>query len=127
VPNPPLEKISEPEVKPIPATESNVTRENSDTKLSTVSPSSPQELVATSHVRSALEAGALSQILISPFATTKQISLITVALLLAVLMIDAIVISKTRIARISGRSLAHISFMGMILAIIIILRAGKIV
>ncbi len=78
-------------------------------------------------IQNANEAGASSQVLISPFATTRQISLITVILLISVFIIDAIAVSKSRISRISGRSLAHISFMGMILAIIIILKAGKIV
>lgn len=88
----------------------------------------PLEEFAGTQITEAREAGASStQILISPFTTTKNISLITITLLLLVLAIDAIVISKSRIARISGRNLAHILFIGMIMTIIIILKAGKIV
>jgi hypothetical protein len=65
-------------------------------------------------------------ILISPFNTTKTVSVMIVALLLAVLIIDGVVTSRRRIARIAGRTFAHLSFLGMILAIILILKAGQV-
>jgi hypothetical protein len=66
------------------------------------------------------------KILVSPFNTTKTVSLAVVAILLGVLVIDGVVTSRRRIARIGGRTFAHLSFLGMILAIIIILKAGQI-
>jgi len=67
-----------------------------------------------------------AQVLISPFTTTKGISLAVVGILLLVLVIDGLVTSRRRIARIGGRTFAHIAFLGMVLAIILILRAGKV-
>lgn len=69
---------------------------------------------------------AKAKILVSPFNTTKTVSLAVVAILLGVLVIDGVVTSRRRIARIGGRTFAHLSFLGMILAIIIILKAGQI-
>lgn len=66
------------------------------------------------------------KILISPFQTTKGISLFVVAFLMLVLVVDGLVVSRRRIARIGGRTFAHLSFLGMILAIALILKAGKI-
>jgi len=66
------------------------------------------------------------KVLVSPFATTKGVSLAVVVLLLGVLVVDAFATSRRRIRRIAGRTFAHIAFLGMILAIILILRAGQI-
>jgi len=67
-----------------------------------------------------------TSVLVSPFVSTKSISLVVVGFLMIVFVVDAAVVSKRRIARVSGRSFAHISFLGMILAIILILRSGQI-
>ena len=64
---------------------------------------------------------------VSPFASTKSISLLVTGLLLLVLSIDIIVVRRHRIARIGGRTLAHLAFFGMILAVILILKAGQII
>lgn len=64
---------------------------------------------------------------ISPFASTKNISMGIVGVLLLVLSIDLIVVRRKRIARIGGRTLAHLAYFGMILAVIIILKAGEII
>ena len=50
----------------------------------------------------------------------------TVALLLIVLVVDWIIIARKKIVRVGGRNLAHLSFLGMILIIIIIAKAGLI-
>lgn len=68
-----------------------------------------------------------TQPLISPFNSTKNVSLVIVTVLVAVLAIDMILVRRKRIVRIGGRTLAHIAFFGMILAVIIILKAGKII
>ena len=67
-----------------------------------------------------------NKILISPFSTTKGVSLTTISVLLMVLTIDGIIVARRKITRIGGRTLAHLSFLGMILAIIIIAKAGQI-
>lgn len=69
----------------------------------------------------------ISRVLISPFASTKGISLATVGLLLGVLVVDGVVTRRRRIVRIGGRTLAHLAFLGMILAIALILKAGQII
>lgn len=66
------------------------------------------------------------QVIISPFSSSKNISLLIVGSLLVLFMVDAILIRRKAIYRISGRSLAHISFLGMILAIVLILKAGQV-
>jgi len=65
-------------------------------------------------------------VLVSPFISTKSISLIIVGILIAGFSIDSILVSKRKISRISGRGFAHISFLGMILAVILILRSGQV-
>ncbi len=68
-----------------------------------------------------------TKVLVSPFSVTKSVSLGIVGLLLFVLIIDGVLVSKRRIARIAGRTFAHIAFLGMILAIALILKAGQII
>ena len=69
----------------------------------------------------------ISRVLISPFASTKGISSATVVLLLGVLVVDGVATSRRRIVRIGGRTFAHLAFLGMILAIALILKAGQII
>jgi len=64
---------------------------------------------------------------VSPFNSTKNLSMGVVGVLLLVLSVDLIVVRRRRIARIGGRTLAHIAFFGMILAVILILKAGQII
>lgn len=64
--------------------------------------------------------------LISPFNVTKNFSLVVVGLLFAVLVLDFILISRKNIARIGGRPFAHISFLGMVLAILLIAKVGRV-
>lgn len=66
------------------------------------------------------------KVLISPFTTTKTMSLAVVGILLLVFVVDAALVSKRRITRIAGRSLAHVIFLGMVLSIIVILKSGRI-
>lgn len=65
--------------------------------------------------------------LFSPFESTKDVSLVIVGILLLVLSFDLILVRKKRIVRVGGRTLAHIAFFGMILAVILILKAGRII
>lgn len=68
-----------------------------------------------------------SKSVISPFTFTKNLSLGVIGILLLVLSVDMIVVRRKRITRIQGRTLAHISYLGMILAVILILKAGQII
>ena len=67
-----------------------------------------------------------SKVLISPFTTTRGISLVVIILLGAIMIIDVVVTARRKTFRIGGRTLAHLAFLGMILAIVIIARAGEI-
>lgn len=64
---------------------------------------------------------------ISPFQSTRSLSLGLIGTLLLVLSIDLIVVRRKRIARIGGRTLAHIAYLSMILAVILLLKAGQII
>ncbi len=64
---------------------------------------------------------------VSPFSSTKGISLLVTGLLLMLLSIDFVVVKRNKIIRTGGRTLAHIAFLGMILAVILILKAGQII
>ena len=86
--------------------------------------STPQPTIAATTVP---EVGSASSILVSPFKTTKDVSLAVTGLLLAVLSIDLIIVRRRRIVTIGGRTLAHIAFLGMILAVVLILKAGRII
>lgn len=66
------------------------------------------------------------QVLISPFTTTRGISLAVVGILLAVFVVDSVLVRRRKIARIGGRTFAHIAFLGMILSIALILKSGQI-
>ncbi len=70
--------------------------------------------------------GKEQKVLISPFTTTKTISLAVVGLLVVVFLIDGVLVSRRKIARIGGRTVAHLAFFGMILTIVLILKSGKI-
>ncbi len=64
---------------------------------------------------------------ISPFESTKNLSVGITGLILLVLSIDLIIVRRRRIARIGGKTLAHIAYLSMILAVILILKAGRII
>jgi len=66
------------------------------------------------------------KILISPFNTTRTLSLFTIGSLLLILVVDSFVASKKKVARVGGRTFAHLAFLGMVLAIVLIAKAGQI-
>lgn len=67
------------------------------------------------------------QVLISPFTTTQNVSLIVVGMLILIYIIDSVLVSKRKITRIAGRTFSHVVFLAIILSIIIILKSGKII
>ncbi len=88
----------------------------------------PSKLTVIPEVKSEITTQEQDQkVLISPFSTTKNTSIIVVALLLAVFVIDAILVSRRKITRIAGRTFSHIIFLSMVLVIIIILKSGKLI
>jgi uncharacterized protein YkwD len=74
-----------------------------------------------------LVAPVILQTKISPFKSTKNISVGVIGILLLVLSIDLIIVKRNKIARIGGRTLAHIAYLSMILAVILLLKAGQII
>jgi hypothetical protein len=84
-------------------------------------------VVVESPTPSPVTVAATSSPVVSPFAFTKNLSLGVIGLLLLVFSIDLIIVRRERIARIGGRTLAHIAYLGMILAVILILKAGQII
>jgi len=81
----------------------------------------------TPHVTPQPAASIVRQPKVSPFQSTKNVSLGIVGIILLVLSIDLIVVRRKRIARIGGRTLAHIAYLSMILAVILLLKAGQII
>lgn len=64
---------------------------------------------------------------VSPFDLTRSISLVVVILLIAVMVVDYVIISRKNIRRVGGRPFAHIAFLGMIAALLIIAKVGRII
>lgn len=70
---------------------------------------------------------AVTKPIVSPFTSTKNLSLLVTGVLILLLSIDLIVVRRKRIARIGGRTIAHLAYLGMILAVLLILKAGQII
>ena len=86
-----------------------------------------QSALAPSPAASAVAAPEVTpQVLISPFHASRTVSIAVVFVLIALFSVDLVVVSHRKIARISGRSFAHLAFFGMIITILIILKAGQI-
>lgn len=64
--------------------------------------------------------------LFSPYEITRTISLSILILLFFVTILDAAVVARRRIPRVTGKAFAHLAFFGMIIAVILIVQAGKI-
>lgn len=119
-----------PESRPIVVSEGN----NQEVDTQTPSPSSTDIpvpfLVLASPIPTnqavVLSAPETQQVLISPFNTTRTLSISVLGVLLLIYLVDSFLVSKRRITRIAGKTFAHIAFLGMILMIALILKAGKI-
>jgi hypothetical protein len=89
--------------------------------------SKPNEIQAPVQLAQAeLSAAPSIESVSSPLAVTKTISIILASIFLLTLILDGIIIEKKGVYRVGGRTLAHVSFMGMVLAIILIIRSGQI-
>lgn len=69
----------------------------------------------------------ISQNQVSPLDVTKIISFSLIGIFSLALIIDILIITRRKITRVAGRSLAHLAFFGMILAIMLIAKAGSII
>lgn len=72
------------------------------------------------------QGGSSASLKVSPFATTKGISAVLIGVMLVVLIVDGVVVARKRIPRVGGRTFAHLAFLGMVLSIVLIARAGEI-
>lgn len=72
------------------------------------------------------EVNAASAFTATPLEATKYVSFAVVGILVFVVVLDGFVLHRRKIARSGGRHLAHFAFLGMILAIVVIAKAGRI-
>ena len=63
---------------------------------------------------------------LNSFQLTRAMSLSLTLLLLALIVIDAVVITRKKITRLSGKSLAHFIFLGILLLILLFVKQGLI-
>ena len=63
---------------------------------------------------------------IDSFSLTKAVSISLTLILLTVMVIDAVVITRKRIVRLSGKAWAHLVFLGILLLVIIGIQPGLI-
>jgi len=109
--------------KEVPPSTVKPTSIPSSTLIPTLTPTStPAEAVV---YKQSTPASSLT--FVSPFTSTKNVSLLVTGILILALSIDLIVVRRRRIVRIGGRTLAHLAYFGMILAVILILKAGQII
>lgn len=73
------------------------------------------------------DSGFFSDLQVSPFSLTKSVSLSIIVTLLLVLLLDAYIVSRKKVPRVGGRTFAHVAFLGMVLIVAIIAKAGKII
>jgi len=66
------------------------------------------------------------QVLISPFSTKKGFSAAATTVLLLTFSVDAVYLAKRKVARVGGRTMAHIIFLSVILLVIIFVQSGDI-
>lgn len=63
---------------------------------------------------------------VSPFNVSRTISLGLTVFLMVLLLADVVIVAGQRIKRVGGKVFAHIAFLGMVLAILVLLQAGSI-
>lgn len=84
----------------------------------------PSEIVSTTQLVSGTTQK--PKIIVSPFDTTRTVSFVVIVLLLSIMVVDGILVSRKKVVRVGGRTFAHLAFLGMILAVVIIAKAGRI-
>lgn len=86
-----------------------------------------EEVQTVKEVEEVAPPQAESQPVISPFVTTKNTSLGVLFVLFLVLVSDMVYVELRGITRKGGRTMAHLSFLVMILIIVLISKAGQII
>jgi len=64
---------------------------------------------------------------LSSFRLTKAVSISLTAVLLAAIIIDTIIITKKKIIRLSGKGVAHLIFLGILLVILLTIKPGLVI
>jgi len=82
----------------------------------------PEALIASVQTSQRISGGPL----LSPLDTTKGMSTAVLGLLLGVFAVDEIIVYRRKIFRVSGRGVAHMSFLTMILLVVLIIKSGQI-
>lgn len=72
------------------------------------------------------EEGTATPPLTSPFALTKSIAVLLLGIVLGALILDVILVSQKKIVRLSGRNLAHLIFITMLLLAVVLTTQGAI-
>ncbi len=113
-------------VAPVAAAEPEK-QKTSPTPLPTASPAPAIGTASTPEPENNIRlAGALTAPEVTTFDATRFVSLALTISLGVIIAIDAFIVARKKVVRISGRTLAHLSFLGMIIAIILIAKAGRI-
>lgn len=85
-----------------------------------------EEVVPVSTNELSYDKAELPKYVQNPFDLTKWISISVIGVLFIVMSLDAIMIARRRVVRRGGRIAAHLSFLGMVIVILLIVQAGKI-
>src|SRR3990167_9416411 len=67
-----------------------------------------------------------TNIVVSPFNITRNLSMALITVILGTLVVDGIIVSRRKIVRVAGRTIAHAAFLVMILIFALIIRSGSI-
>lgn len=106
--------------------------ESTPTPISTLAPelgeaSTIEEKIVLAPVAIAqAKEGTIAAPLTSPFALTKNLAVLILGIVLGALILDVILVSQKRIIRLSGRNLAHLIFITMLLLAAILTTQGAI-
>jgi uncharacterized protein YkwD len=70
--------------------------------------------------------GEADQMKVSPFSLTKSITIFLLGIILGVLALDAVLVYRKKVVRLSGRNIAHLIFIGALLLVSILTSPGAI-
>ena len=106
--------------------EAKSTETTSAAVLTTPAPTLFEEEQIITQTEPVMEEASNLKVTFSPFDTTRTVSLFAIVSLAGVMLVDTFVVSKKKISRIGGRAFAHLAFLGMIAALVLIARVGEI-
>lgn len=99
------------------------------TKFEAILP--PKTVVSQSNVKPIISSSTTlakesGPVLISPFSSTKKVTLVLILSLTVIFFIDWLIVTRKGVYRVGGKPLAHIGFLSMIIAIVLIVKGGQI-